>query len=84
MAIQFSEEQRGLITKALAGYVRQHFDHDMGDLQSGVFFEFVVGVVGAGAYNQAVTDAQAWLHGKLDDLGGDLHEEVEYEWEDEP
>ncbi|MCP3902132.1 MAG: DUF2164 domain-containing protein [Planctomycetes bacterium] len=84
LAIRFSEEQRNRIRQALAGYVREHFDHEMGDLQSEVFLDFVVGLVGASAYNQAVTDAQAWLQGKLGDLGGDVHEVVEFEWEGKP
>ena len=39
-------------------------------------FEVVVKLIGATIYNQAISDTQAWLQGKLLDLEGDLHERV--------
>ena len=79
MAIRFDDEQRARIERSLAAYVREHFDHEMGDLQSRRMLDFVTGLVGTAAYNQAIADAEAWLQGKMSDLAGDLHERVEFE-----
>ncbi len=79
MSIDLSAENKTRICKALEVYVRENLDCDIGLLQSEQLFEFMMGLIGASAYNQAVSDAQAWLQGKLLDLEGDLHEQVEYE-----
>jgi len=79
MSITFSAEAKARICEALRRYVRENFDRDIGLLQTDRLFEFTVNLLGAAAYNQAIADAQAWMQGKLLDLEGDLHEEVEYE-----
>jgi len=79
MAIEFSAEAKARIYKALELYLRENLDCDIGLLQTERLFEFLIHLIGPTAYNQAITDAQAWMHGKLLDLEGDLHELVEYE-----
>lgn len=79
MAIEIPAETKDRMYKALQQYVLENFDCDIGLLQTERLFEFMVNLIGAGAYNRAITDAQAWMQGKLLDLEGDLHEQVEYE-----
>ena len=79
MPIEFTDEQRKQIIDALRGYVLDEFDDDIGDLRAERLFEFVMNLVGASVYNQALTDAQAWMQGKLMDLEGDLHQTVEFD-----
>jgi uncharacterized protein (DUF2164 family) len=79
MSIEFPAETKERMYKALQQYVLDNLECDIGLLQTERLFEFMVNLIGAGAYNQAITDAQAWMQGKLLDLEGDLHERVEYE-----
>ena len=79
MPIEFSSESRQRIYESLQRYVREEFDEEIGVLRTQRLFEVVVKLIGATIYNQAISDAQAWLQGKLLDLGGDLHEKVEFE-----
>ncbi|MHC4415416.1 MAG: DUF2164 domain-containing protein [Planctomycetota bacterium] len=77
MSIEFSFESKKRIYESTRRYFREQFDEDIGLLQFERFFDFVVRSIGATIYNQAVSDAQAWLQRKVLDLEGDLHEEVE-------
>ena len=79
MTIEFPAETKERMYKALQQYVLENLECDIGLLQTERLFEFMVNLIGAGAYNRAITDAQAWMQGKLLDLEGDLHEQVEYE-----
>ena len=79
MATEFPAEEKDRIHRALQEYVRKNLECDMGLLQTERLFEFMVELIGASAYNRAIADAQAWMQGKLLDLEGDLHEQVEYE-----
>lgn len=79
MAIEFPDEVKTRVFKALELYMRENLDCDIGLLQTERLFEFLMHLIGASAYNQAISDAQAWMQGKLLDLQGDLHEPVEYE-----
>jgi len=79
MAIEFPAEEKDRIYRALREYVRENLDRDLGLLQTERLFEFMVNLIGSSAYNRAIADAQAWMQGKLLDLEGDLHEQVEYE-----
>ena len=79
MAIEFPDDVKNRMLRALGDYALEHFDRELGELQSAMLFEFTVNLVGAAAYNQAIQDAHAYLAGKLTDLEIDLHEKVEYE-----
>ena len=74
MGIEFSSEARTAMFEKLQAFFLDEFEEELGELRTRRVFEFMVGLVGASAYNQAVSDAQAWLQGKLLDLEGDLHQ----------
>ena len=78
MSIEFSAESQERIYESLQNYFHDQLGEDIGLLRTERLFDFVVNLIGASIYNQAITDAQAWLQGKLEDLGGDLHQHVEY------
>lgn len=78
MSIEFSDETRAMILDAITRHVRDQLGQDIGVLQAQLMLDFMVGLVGAAAYNQAVSDMQAWMQHKIADLEGDLHEPVEY------
>ena len=77
MPIEISAESRKKIDESIQRFVLEEFNEEIGVLRTQRLFEFVVRLIGATIYNQAINDAQAWLQGKLLDLEGDLHEVVE-------
>jgi uncharacterized protein (DUF2164 family) len=79
MAIELPKETRDRIHEALAAYAREHLEVEFGVLQSEKLVDFMMGLVGALVYNQAIDDAQGYVQKKLLDMEGDLHETVEYE-----
>ena len=78
MAIELTDDARKRIFEALQAYVREHFDHDIGLLQTEKFYDYILGMIGATIYNQALDDAQAYITAKAVDMEIDLHEKVEY------
>ncbi len=78
MAIEFTDEDRKRIFDALQSYVQEHFEHDIGLLQTEKLFDFLMGMLGATIYNQAIEDAQAYMQAKVIDMEIDLHQVVEY------
>ncbi len=71
--IQFSPESKQRIFKDLQSFFHDECDEDLGELRTGKVLDFMVGLVGVSAYNQAITDAQAWMQEKPLDLRGELH-----------
>jgi uncharacterized protein (DUF2164 family) len=79
MPIEFSDDVRKGLRGSIQGYCGAELDLDIGELQSEKMLEFVINLIGATVYNQAIGDAQAHLQAKLLDMEGDLHETVEHE-----
>ncbi|MHC5025097.1 MAG: DUF2164 domain-containing protein [Planctomycetota bacterium] len=76
MPIEFSDDVRRRLLDALRGFCLDEFGEELGELRLRHVYEFLMGHVAAAAYNQGVADAGAWMHAKLGDLEGDLHEDV--------
>jgi uncharacterized protein (DUF2164 family) len=49
-------------------YIIENFDADAGDLKARLMLDFCLREVGAVVYNQAITDAQAYMQGRVADL----------------
>lgn len=74
MALTFSAKTRKRLYAKLQSYVKDEFDEEIGDLRADRMFEFMVGLIGAAAYNQAISDAQAYIQGRLIDMEIELEE----------
>lgn len=79
MSIGFSDDAKAQLLERLRSYMLDEFDQDIGELKALRLFEFVIGLIGASAYNQGVADAQVWLAQRVADMPGDLHEEVDWD-----
>jgi uncharacterized protein (DUF2164 family) len=79
MAIELSQEQRKLIIDELISYCYDELDVEIGDLKATLLLDHLLKVIGAAAYNRGVADAQTYLRIKLEDMGIDLHEELDME-----
>ncbi|MBT8485628.1 MAG: DUF2164 domain-containing protein [Phycisphaerales bacterium] len=78
MPIEFDDATRQRILTSLERFAKEHLDAEIGLLQSELLFDFVLKLIGPSVYNQAVSDAGAYLQGKLLDLESDLHQTVEF------
>jgi uncharacterized protein (DUF2164 family) len=78
MGVEFPAETKAMLIGRLKSYALDAFDRDIGDLKAERFFEAMVGLIGASAYNQGVADAQAWMGERVVDLSGNLHAEVDW------
>lgn len=78
MPIELNDDDKKRTYDALQSYVKEHFDHDIGLLQTEKLYDFILGMIGATIYNQAIDDAQAYITVKAVDMEIDLHERVEY------
>ena len=79
MSITIPPELKQRVFESMQAYCRENLDCDPGLLQTERLYEFFLNLIGATVYNQAVSDAQAWMQRRLIDIEGDLHETVEFE-----
>jgi uncharacterized protein (DUF2164 family) len=74
MAIKFPKETEKRLIASIKRYFAENMEDDIGELKATLFLEFCLKEIGPSIYNQAVTDAQAWMQEKLTDLDGSCHE----------
>ena len=74
-SITVSEDARTQATAALRAYCAEHLDEEIGDLQAGLLFDFILAELGPTIYNQAIADARAFLDERLADLSGVCYRE---------
>lgn len=82
MALEFSKEDKTQIIEAVIAFVDEQFEEEIGPLRAEAILDFFIKMVGNGAYNLGVSDAQAYLQLKLSDMPIDVYEEVEYAFKD--
>ncbi len=84
MSIKFPKEREERVLAAIKRYALESFDEELGDLRASLFLDFVLKTVGPTIYNQAISDAQAFLLKSAGDLETVCYEpETDY-WKDEP
>lgn len=66
--ITFPNAERSRVTNALREYLREHFELDPGQFDTGFLLDFIAREFGAYYYNQGLRDAQAQLSRRLDDI----------------
>lgn len=74
MPITLKKETRQRAEKALKDYLNENHDLDIGDLRATLFLDFLLKTIGPGIYNQAISDAGAFMADKLIDLESSLYE----------
>lgn len=82
MALEFSKEDKTQIIEAVIAFVDEQFEEEIGPLRAEAILDFFIKMVGNGAYNLGVSDAQAYLQLKLSNMPVDVYEEVEYTFKD--
>ncbi|MFH1501617.1 MAG: DUF2164 domain-containing protein [Candidatus Eisenbacteria bacterium] len=82
MSIRLKEEIEERALAAIKRYVLESFEEEFGDLRASLLLDFVLKTVGPAIYNQAISDAQAYLLERAGDMETTCYEpEVDY-WEE--
>lgn len=70
MAIKLSKDSEKYLIGSIKRFFAESMEDEIGDLKAARVLEFCVKEIGPSIYNQAITDAQAYLQEKVADLGG--------------
>lgn len=74
MAITLSKDAQEHVISSIKRFFVEHMDEDIGDLKASLLLEFCLKEIGPSIYNQAIADAQAYMHDKVADLDGSCFE----------
>ena len=77
MRIRLTEERREAILGALRGFYTDVFDEELSAFRAEQILRFFVKTLGPPVYNQAIQDARAFVHEKLEDLDAVFYEREE-------
>lgn len=72
MEIQLSKDRIKIITEEVQSYFRNEHDETIGELKAEMLIEFFIKRLGPKIYNQAIDDANTFIHDKLIDLDATL------------
>jgi len=72
--IDFSKEEKRVITDKIRRYFQEELDQDIGQLSSEFLLDFFSEEVGAYFYNRGLYDAQAILMGRMDNITEAIYE----------
>ena len=74
MAIKLPDEAKKQFVISIKRFFRETMEEDFGDLKAEQVLEFCLEEIGGTLYNQAISDAQTYFHGKVEDLEGSCWE----------
>ncbi len=70
MAIELTPDVTKHLQASIKRYVAETLDQDIGDLQASLFLDYCLKEIGPSIYNQAIADAQSYLHDRVSDMEG--------------
>ncbi len=73
MDIKLSPARLKSITEEVQAYFRNEHDETIGELKAEMLIEFFIRQLGPKVYNQAIDDANLFIHDKLIDLDATLY-----------
>ena len=74
MAIEIADETKKHLIESIKQYFIENHDEEIGDLKALLFMEFCLKEIGPTIYNQAISDAQAYMRDKIADIDGSCYE----------
>ncbi len=74
MAIKLDKERHQRAVQSLRRYLAENWQDEVGELKASLLLDFWREEIGPCVYNQAVLDAQAFLHERMGDLDGACYE----------
>ena len=77
MSIEFTKEQKQAQAEGFQALLAKRFDLAVDNLDAELAMKELTNTLGVHAYNHGVADAQAYLSGKVIDVGIDVYAEPE-------
>ena len=74
MRIELEKPAREALTRALARYLKEELDVDIGGMDAVLLLDFISERMGPHYYNQALYDVRALLQARLETLGEAVYE----------
>jgi len=71
--IKLSNTRKIEMVEEIQLYFRNEHDENIGDLKAEMFLEFFINKLGPKIYNQAISDANSFIHEKIIDLESILY-----------
>lgn len=68
MPIELNKETQTRLVGAIQQYFQENMDEEIGDLKASLLVSFFIKELGPAIYNQAVSDAQAVMAERVDEL----------------
>lgn len=72
MAVHFPDEARQQAIASIKRYFDEILDLDIGDLKAELMLDYMLKEIAPTIYNQAIQDAQKFVHERLGDLDSSL------------
>lgn len=72
--IRLSPDRRASLLAGLQRHFEQEFDDDLSVFRGDALIDFFLAHLGPAVYNQGVHDAAAFMHERLTDIEGEIHE----------
>ena len=82
MTVQLSDEAQKKLLTSIQQFFLEVMEEDFGDLKAKLVLDFCLKEIGPTIYNQAISDAQAYFYGRLEDLEGTCWEPEFTYWTD--
>ena len=73
MKIKLSEDRMKIVIKEVQSYFNNEHEETIGELKAEMLVDFFIKNLGPKIYNQAIDDANSFIHDKLIDLDGILY-----------
>ena len=70
MPIEIAKDTEQQLLASIKRYFEEHMDEEIGDLKASLLLDFCLQEIGPCIYNQAIADAQAYMHDRVSDLDG--------------
>lgn len=80
MKLEVSTEARERLIGSIRRFFDEELDQDIGDLKARLVLDFLWREVAPAAYNQGVSDAQAWIGERVADVEGNCHADESGYW----
>jgi uncharacterized protein (DUF2164 family) len=72
--IEFSNEEKSILVKKLKAYFETELDYEIGQFEAQFLLDFISSEIGAFYYNKGLSDAQAIVLGKIEDITDAFYE----------
>jgi len=74
--INFSSQEKDLLTSKIQKYFTDELDHDIGQFDAEFLLDFFSKEIGGHYYNRGLFDAQTIISGKLEDVAETVNEAI--------